>query len=486
MSYSDSVETPISVNNLSKCYQIYNAPHDRLKQFLIPRLKAMIGKNPPQYYDEFWALNDISFDVGRGETIGIVGRNGSGKSTLLQIICGTLSPSGGAVETNGRIAALLELGSGFNPEFTGRENVYMNAAVLGLSKEEISKCFDDIVNFADIGPFINQPAKTYSSGMMMRLAFAVAIHTDPQILIIDEALSVGDEVFQRKCFSRIEAIKKKGATILFVSHSGGTVVELCDKAILLDGGEMLIMDQPKRVIAEYQKLAYAPDEKREAIRKMIKNSIAVNEVDKAVNNEQPIEIKKAENLVTVLSDDNHGFTEYFDENLRSESVIPYESKGALIVSPQLINEAGEQVNCLVHGNVYRYLYTVKITENVTNVRFGMMIKTISGVELGGAVSSPSSSTGIAILEKGSEVIVDFQFHCNLNQGSYFLNAGVTGSLQQEETYLHRILDFHMFKVMPVTDNTITGMVDFKCHVEVNEKSGTTQFSSKQWKISKKR
>ena len=193
----------ISVQNLSKCFQIYDNPRDRLKQFVLPRMQ----REPKQYFREFWALKDVSFEIKKGETVGIVGRNGSGKSTLLQLICGTLNPTGGSVQTNGRIAALLELGSGFNPEFTGRENVYMNAAVLGLSKSEVDARFDDIAAFAEIGQFIEQPVKTYSSGMTVRLAFSIAINVDPEILIVDEALSVGDELFQRKCFSRIEAIR---------------------------------------------------------------------------------------------------------------------------------------------------------------------------------------------------------------------------------------------------------------------------------------
>lgn len=224
----------------------------------------------PIYYKEFWALKDVSFEVKKGETVGIIGRNGSGKSTLLQMICGTLSPTGGSVETRGRIAALLELGSGFNPEFTGRKNVYMNAAVLGLSPEEVDARFDDIAACADIGQFIEQPVKTYSSGMVVRLAFAVAINVEPEILIVDEALSVGDELFQRKCFSRIETIKNNGATILFVSHSGGTIVELCDRAVLMDSGEKLAVGVPKQIVGHYQKLLYAPADKHESIREQIR------------------------------------------------------------------------------------------------------------------------------------------------------------------------------------------------------------------------
>ena len=226
----------IRVSNLSKCYQIYDTPRDRLKQFVMPRIRHIAGKAQKQYYREFWALKDVSFEIKKGETVGIIGRNGSGKSTLLQLICGTLSPTGGSVETNGRIAALLELGSGFNPEFTGRENVYMNAAVLGLSKEEVDERFDDIAAFADIGEFIEQPVKTYSSGMFVRLAFAVNILSGPEIMIVDEALAVGDMAFQARCMTALHRIQDRGTTVLFVSHDIGALKSLCSQGIYLEHG----------------------------------------------------------------------------------------------------------------------------------------------------------------------------------------------------------------------------------------------------------
>jgi len=213
----------------------------------------------------------VDLTLGRGETVGIVGRNGSGKSTLLQIICGTLQPTAGDVNVNGRVAALLELGAGFNPDFTGRENVYLNGAIIGLSREEIDAEFEKIERFADIGQFINQPTKSYSSGMYVRLAFSVAIHANPDILIIDEALSVGDEAFQRKCFARIEQMQAKGTTILFVSHSAQAVIELCDRAVLLDAGEILLTGTPKQVVGQYQRLMNLTGEAAEKARTVIKN-----------------------------------------------------------------------------------------------------------------------------------------------------------------------------------------------------------------------
>jgi ABC-type polysaccharide/polyol phosphate transport system ATPase subunit len=242
----------IKVSNVDKCYQIYETPSDRLKQFVVPCLQRITRKTYKQYFREFWALKAISFEVQKGETVGIIGRNGSGKSTLLQIICGILTPTSGHVETHGRIAALLELGSGFNPEFTGRENIYMNAAVLGLSKEEIDNRFDDIAAFADIHQFIDQPVKTYSSGMVARLAFSVSVQVDPDVLIIDEALSVGDMAFQEKSFARMKRIRDAGTSILFVSHSPSAVRNFCDRAIWLDTGRVRSIGERLAVCDEYQ------------------------------------------------------------------------------------------------------------------------------------------------------------------------------------------------------------------------------------------
>ena len=232
-----SSDVAIEIMNLNKCYKIYENPQDRLKQSINSRIGRFFGRPVKNYFREFWALRNISFEIKKGETVGIIGQNGSGKSTLLQLICGTLNPTGGSVEINGRIAALLELGSGFNPEFTGTENIYMSGALLGLSKEEIDARYKEIINFADIGEFVSQPVKTYSSGMFMRLAFAVNITSSPEIMIVDEALSVGDMAFQAKCMAALKKLQENGSTILFVSHDMGSIKSLCDRAILLhDGG----------------------------------------------------------------------------------------------------------------------------------------------------------------------------------------------------------------------------------------------------------
>lgn len=239
-------DTPFAIHaaGLSKCYQLYNHPRDRLKQFL--------WRGRRQFFRELWALHHLDLTVTQGEVVGVVGQNGSGKSTLLQLICGTLTPTSGKIQVNGRIAALLELGAGFNPEFTGRENIYMSATILGLSTAEIEHRFDDIVTFSGIRDFIDQPVKTYSSGMFVRLAFSVAINVDPEILVIDEALSVGDGAFSRKSFNRIMQLRDAGKTILFCSHSMFQVESLCSRAVWLDHGKMIADGDAAKVVADYQ------------------------------------------------------------------------------------------------------------------------------------------------------------------------------------------------------------------------------------------
>jgi len=456
-----SSDIAIKVENISKCYQIYDSPRDRLKQFFLPRVRQSVGLSSRTYFKEFWALKDISLEIKRGEAVGIIGRNGSGKSTLLQLICGTLNPTVGNIQANGRVSALLELGSGFNPEFTGRENVYLNGAILGLSNDEITERFDEIAAFADVGSYLDQPVKSYSSGMMVRLAFAVAINVQPEILIVDEALSVGDELFQRKCFAKIEAIRANGATILFVSHSASQIVELCDRAILIDAGELIAVGLPKQIVGRYQKLLYAPQEKRLAIREEIRRmhySIVIEGRQEVASSEV--------SLPAALVAAEQNATESFDQHLRPQSTIDYESCGAIIVNPMVTTLGGDRVNNLFSGRTYRYSYYVDFERSASDVRFGMLIKTTSGVELGGGASASSPRSSLAQVNAGLRCAVEFTFRCSLNPGVYFLNAGVVGNVNGEEVYLHRVVDAAMFRVMARSDNLTTGTVDFECRPEV--------------------
>ncbi|MFA5257918.1 MAG: ABC transporter ATP-binding protein, partial [Opitutales bacterium] len=270
----DEPEIMIWTKGLSKTYRIWKDDRARLRA---PILRAVAGLMPFKgarnavmaksraCWCDFTALSDIDLKVPRGQCLGIVGRNGSGKSTLLQLVCGILRPSAGGVDVRGRVAALLELGSGFNPEFTGRENVFLNASILGLTQDEVKQRFGEIVEFADIGDFVEQPVKTYSSGMMLRLAFAVQVLVDPDVLIVDEALSVGDEPFQRKCFARLERLRESGVTVLFVSHDMTPILNLCDRAILLHKGRLLLDSTPKLVASVYQRFNHAPAARAEAL-----------------------------------------------------------------------------------------------------------------------------------------------------------------------------------------------------------------------------
>jgi len=452
----------ISVKNVGKVYHGYESPVDRLKQFFFPRMSRLSGREAKNHFRVFNALQNISFEVARGEVVGIVGRNGSGKSTLLQIICGTLSASSGDVRTHGRISALLELGSGFNPEFTGRDNMYLNAALIGMSRAELEERIPDILEFADIGDFIDQPVKTYSSGMAVRLAFAVAINVSADILIVDEALAVGDELFQRKCFSRIDQLRSEGATILFVSHSAGTIVDLCDRAVLLDGGELIADGSPKAVVGLYQKLLYAPPAAAAALRETIKKrahesaSIAERAMELADGN--------AGDDQGALNDD-----EMYDPSFVPAETIVYENHGATISSPEIRTLSGSRVNGLVRGRKYVFRYVVDFATELENVRFGMVIKALNGTHLGGSLSAPTFAEGRRF-HKDQKVVVEYQFDCMLNPGVFFLNAGVFGNVGGAESVVHRLADAAAFRVLPVSNNISQEWIDFSCRpmVEVHE------------------
>lgn len=450
-----SSELAINVDGVSKSFPIYAKPHHRLMQMLAPGARE-------RWYKEFHALHDINLTVRRGETVGIVGRNGSGKSTLLQLICGTLTPSRGVVTVNGRIAALLELGAGFNPEFTGRENVYLNGTVLGLARNEIDARFDDIAAFADIGNFIEQPVKSYSSGMYVRLAFAVAINVTPDILIVDEALSVGDEAFQRKCYARIDAIRDAGATVLFVSHSAGTVIELCDRAILLDRGEMLVEGSPKYVVSRYHKLAYAPADKLEVIRQQLRD-------ERLLGASASIDAKSLDRKLEKVDEGDAEDDAFLDEGLVPQSTVRYQESGASIEFPRIETLDGRQVNVLKAGREYVYTYKVSFHRTAVGVRMGMMIKTVSGLELGGGVTAPVGASEL-VVASGHEAIVRFRFRALLAPGVYFMNAGVSAQEADGETYMDRLIDAIMFRILPEELRLATSFVDFdmKPHLQVME------------------
>jgi lipopolysaccharide transport system ATP-binding protein len=449
----DSRPFAIRVRNVSKHYTMFERPEDRFKQMVVPRLERLVGMQPRRYYKDFAALNDISFELGRGQVIGIIGRNGSGKSTLLQVICGTLPPTSGTVEVNGRIAALLELGAGFNREFTGRENVHLNASILGVPREEMAWRFEQIEKFAEIGDFIDQPVKTFSSGMYMRLAFATAINVDPDILVVDESLGVGDEAFQRKCMARIEQIKDAGATILFTSHGAQTIIQLCTSAILIDSGEKILEGSPKRVASQYQRLVNLRGEEARLVREEIKALARLGDSDDspvtsnaAAATKLPTSPKQSE-----IVDDG-----FLDPSLISQTVTPYEETGGRIADVCIVNALGEMVNVLTQGCVYAVRYTFTATTDVDDLAFGTLFKSPYGVELCGGNTDRVPNLRLKKLRAGDSVEVNFEFKCLLRAGVYFVNVGAMGNANFERQYLHRILDAMIFKVMVTPDEVDYG------------------------------
>jgi lipopolysaccharide transport system ATP-binding protein len=370
----------IKVQNLSKCYQIYDNPRDRLKQFIAPRLQRLTWQHPKQYFREFWALKDVSFEIRRGETVGIVGRNGAGKSTLLQIICGTLSPTHGSVRTNGRISALLELGSGFNPEFTGRENVYMNASVLGLSNKEIDARFEDIVAFADIGDFIEQPVKVYSSGMMVRLAFATAIHVDPDILIVDEALAVGDFAFQHKCMLRIKQIITNGVTVLLVTHDVGAVMANCDRALMLRKGTVYAIGSAAEVCDRYLETDTAGFESNPKL-------------------ETPDEVQHEQNELRPYID--------IADLQPIEPSYRWGSGQIKIIAWSLFDSSGKPTNTFHFGEKIRLSILLSARENISRCFPGFMLRDRNGYHLTG-ITNRTCGKEISNIIAGDNVLLEFE------------------------------------------------------------------------------
>lgn len=405
----------ISVNGLAKRYEIYGRPADRLKQMTLPRLQRWLGGASRGYFTEFWALRDVSFDVMQGETVGIVGRNGSGKSTLLQIISGVLAPTQGRVTVHGRVAALLELGSGFSPEFTGRENVYLNAAVLGLNRDEIDARFDDILAFADIGGFIDQPVKTYSSGMAMRLAFAVQAQIDPEILIVDEALSVGDARFQAKCFARLQALKSKGTSILLVTHSTEQVVAHCDRAILLENGQVVVNGEPRPVVNRYLDLLYGRTRNAD---------VAAPEPSGPSHSS----LHGKDDLLLLKWDPDFRTRPepYYHER---PAYNPYEHRWgdgcAELMDFALVSDAQWFPSAVISGSEIILYVKFRFREQIGRPILGLTVKTKEGVTVYGTNSELLDI--VEIIESGAAGMVQIarmQFRCNLAPGDYFLSLGI--------------------------------------------------------------
>jgi lipopolysaccharide transport system ATP-binding protein len=432
----------IRVTHLGKCYHIYEAPRDRLRQFILPRLQRLARRPPKRYFREFWALRDVSFAIRKGETVGIIGRNGSGKSTLLQMICGTLNPSGGGIEVNGRVAALLELGSGFNPEFTGRENVYMNASVLGLSKEEIDARYEDIVGFADIGEFIEQPVKTYSSGMLVRLAFAVIAHVDADILIIDEALAVGDAFFVQKCMRFLRSFMKTG-TVLFVSHDTGSVKNLCNHAIWLEKGQVLQEGSPKEVCDLYLEAFYEAQQGKSSTTKLkvIKNHDANRPLK-----DQRLEFLNASNLRNDLR--------IFEFDPEAAS---FGKGGAQIISVELLDRTGSPLAWVVGGEQVTLRVIARAHESLDAPIIGFFVRDRLGQALFGDNTYLSHRDAPVFCESESNIQAGFTFLMPiLPPGDYSINVAIANGTQEHHVQHHWMHDAVFFR--SESSSVCTGLI----------------------------
>lgn len=401
------------------------------------------------------ALLPLNLAIAPGEAVGIVGRNGSGKSTLLQLICGVLRPSAGSVVKEGKVAALLELGSGFDPDFTGRENVYFAASLLGFSEAEIDTAYPKIEDFASIGGFIERPVRCYSSGMKLRLAFAVYTMVQPDILIIDEALAVGDEGFQRKCYRRLETLREEGATLLFVSHSPAAVIQLCDRVLWFEGGRLIADGPPKPVMDAYHRFTHLPPQQREPF---IEAYGSKELPDGQVFNESPSSVANTEAGIPSL-----------DPTLLPHSQDQYPTRGCEILNFRILDENGRVVNVLQRNQRYRFVYEVHFSDHCEGVFFAMFIKSLNGTELGG-MTEPSLSSRIPKIPAGKIYEVEFSFQCLLAYGVYFINSGVEKLESDESVFAHRIIDAVMFRVNPSHDSATTGMLDFQIAPELREMS----------------
>lgn len=435
-----SNDIAIRVTNVSKCFEIYDRPSDRLKQFIFPFFARFFHLSYGNYFQEFWALNGVSFELKKGEAIGIIGRNGSGKSTLLQIICGTLSPTQGSVEVNGRVAALLELGSGFNPDFSGRENIYLNASVLGLNKKQIDERYDDIVKFADIGEFIDQPVKTYSSGMSVRLAFAVIAHVDADILIIDEALAVGDVIFTQKCLRFINEFKRDH-TILFVSHDASAVANISTSALWLQGGEVRGLGLAPDVLDAYH---------QSNIRAMASISESKNE----------------DSAQKIQQHDGNAYVSQININAIREG-----KGGVSILSGSLVDGLGKTISVFHGGENFMIRLMIKTHKPIDGFLIGFTIKDRLGQKIIEENISSFVERSPINLDGDQSLVIKFDYLMPfLCAGKYSFDFAVAEGTQDSHishTWIYDAIEIDMVPRSPVFGLVTTGALKFKLE-KINE------------------
>lgn len=412
----------ITVSDVSKVYRLYDRQRDRLWETL--------GLDINKKYKEKYALNHVSFSVKRGETVGIIGTNGSGKSTMLKLITGVLTPTSGNIEVHGRISALLELGAGFNMEYTGLENVYLNGTMIGFSREEIDRRLDDIISFADIGDYINQPVKSYSSGMFVRLAFAVAININPEILIVDEALSVGDVFFQSKCYRKFEEFRKAGKTILFVSHDLSAISRYCDRAILLNHGDLIYDGSPKEAIDTYKK-------------------VLVNQYEKGDGNGDAA--KKTEG-----KENRSGEKRWKDAYPVNPSLVEYGEKNGEIADYAMLDENGLLTSNFIKGSKFTVRMKIRAHGDIREPIFAFTIKNMKGIEICGTNTS-MEKIPVPTMHDGDEHVVEFTQKIDLQGGEYLLSLGCTGYQDGCFRVFHRLYD--VISLTVVSNRDTVGFYD---------------------------
>ena len=433
-----SNEKAISVMNVTKIYKLYDKPIDRLKEAL-----SVTHKN---YHRDFYALNGISFDVEKGQVVGIIGTNGSGKSTILKIITGVLTPTTGELKVNGVISALLELGAGFNMDYTGIENIYMNGTMMGFSKKEMDQKLQDILDFADIGDFVYQPVKTYSSGMFVRLAFALAINVEPEILIVDEALSVGDVFFQAKCYRRMEEIRQSGTTILMVTHDMGAIIKYCDRVVVLNKGNFVAEGEPGKMVDLYKKiLANQMDALGEELEELRTGALSDFSGEQAVSRRQ-----KQQGLMKEKLTLNPNRTEYGD-------------KRAEIVDFGLLDERGNVTNLLLKGEYFSIRERIHFQTEIEMPIFTYTIKDKRGADLTGT-NTMYEASDVKAVKMGDEYEVEFKQKMTLQGGEYLLSMSCTGFENGEHVVYHRLYDIANITV--ISNKNTVGVYDMEPEVSL--------------------
>lgn len=469
---TDSV---IKLSGISKKYNLYNNRQDRLKEALHPRRKI--------YHRDFYALKDINLEVKRGEVLGIVGKNGSGKSTLLKVVSNILTPTAGAVEVKGKVVALLELGAGFNPEFTGIENIYFYCSLIGYNLQQTEEIVGEIIDFSELGDFVYQPLKTYSSGMRARLAFAVSVNVDPDILILDEVLAVGDELFRRKCYARMEEFFKGGKTMLFVSHDANSINQLCTRAILLDKGQCILEGPTKMVTMNYQKYLSAKKENITTVRQEIID--LDNNKELKMNYKKEIDIKdsdtknKKSNNETVnknisgyiVEEQNRHFKYTMKDEINNNFYIDgFEPKTTIrtgkdvqIEDYVILDKNGLKVNILEFGETYVLRFKATFLSDVLNVKFGAQIKQMNGTIISGANTKDYFGVDIYKIEKGKKFIIYYTFQCLLKNDTYYTNIFVDNRSETSE-----IFDANVFKVVLPSNFRFGGYVSLKQQITYTE------------------